>query len=69
MEKPNIVKCAICEEYYTRDAMCEATVSGRYERVCLTCLHKIESRSQQALGEDTSGPESEEPIEESESEE
>jgi hypothetical protein len=62
MNRPNIGKCAICGEYYTTDALCEASVLGRYERICLTCLHAIESRSQRALGsEEEIEPEEEEP--------
>jgi hypothetical protein len=59
MTRPNIGKCAICGEYYTTDALCEASILGRYERICLTCLRNVESRSQRAIEGEVSEPEEE----------
>lgn len=51
MNRPTVSKCAICDLWYLTDAMCDADVSGHgpNPKVCFSCLHGIEERSQQAL--------------------
>lgn len=50
VEKPNITICIVCKHHFRIEATCEAEVEGYGTgRVCFSCLHDVDKRSEEAL--------------------
>lgn len=51
VQKPILVSCTLCGEYFDLGATCEVDIvgTGANLRICLSCLRQAQSRSAEAI--------------------